>query len=109
MHIEYWQHHDLNPDGTTGNPVRPEEGSVNPQPGVRTSSAGDLQTRSTVRDGLWLMLTTGRLDDGTMHGITLYFRDEAEMRAFEASGKWGDDHRKTPDREPPDAADYWKS
>lgn len=98
MHLEYWQYHDVNPNGTFGNPVRPEEGSVTAKPGISTSSASDLQTRSTVRDGLWFMLTTGRLDDGTMRGITLYFRDEAEMRAFEASGKWGDDHRKTPDR-----------
>ena len=80
MRVEYWSHSGISEDGSVVG-----GGSVDPSPGVRTSGNHHLQTRSTKRDGLWLAVTSGRMDDGTMHGITVYFRDEREMRDFERS------------------------
>jgi hypothetical protein len=110
MKIEYWTESEINEDGTMGDPVQPERGSVNTVPRMDTSGMHHLQTHSTKRDGLWLMVTTGRLPDGTMHGITIYFRDEDEMTAFERTRTAGIEHRRNDD--PPDetsGADYWKS
>lgn len=109
MKIEYWTQSEINEDGTMGNPVQPERGSVNTDPRMDTSGMHHLQTRSLKRDGLWLMVTTGRLPDGTMHGITISFRDEAEMSAFERTRTAGIDHRR--DEDPPDettGANWWK-
>jgi hypothetical protein len=82
MKIQYWTKTDVNENGSMGIPADPTLGTVCTTPKMDTSGNHHLQTRSTQRDGLWLMVMTGRLEDGTCHGITLYFDDEAEMRAF---------------------------
>lgn len=87
MKIEYWTESEINEDGTVGDPVQPERGSIGTKPRMETSGMHHLQTRSTVEAGLWMLVTTGRLDDGTCHGITLFFDDEVEMRAFSRTRK----------------------
>lgn len=83
MKVEYWSYSSVKPDGTFENDEAHGEGSVRAQPGMATSGMHWRQTRSTVEAGLWMSVSTGRLQDGTMHGITLYFADENEMREFE--------------------------
>ena len=110
MKIEYWNYSEINADGSIGEPVRPEMGSLKTVGGMQTSGQHHAQTHSTKRDGLWLSVSSGRLEDGTMHGITIYFRDESEMTAFERTRTAGLDHRRNDD--PPDetnGADWWKS
>ena len=87
MKIEYWTESEINEDGTMGDPVQPERGSIGTKPRMDTSGMHQLQTHSTKSSGLWLMVTTGRLEDGVCHGITLFFDDEAEMRAFSRGRK----------------------
>lgn len=109
MKIVYWTESGINEDGTMGNPIQTERGSINTKPGMDTSGMHHLQTHSTKRDGLWLTVSTGRLEDGTCHGITIYFRNEAEMAKFEKTRTAGIDHRRND--EPPDettGADWWK-
>ena len=79
MKIEYWNYSEINEDGTIGYPVRPEMGSLKTEGGMQTSGLHHAQTHYTKRDGLWLSVSSGRLPDGTMHGITIYFRDDEEM------------------------------
>jgi hypothetical protein len=106
MRIEYWNYNEVNVDGTIGQPPRPHEGSVRTEPGMDTSGKHHFQSPSTKRDGLWMKVSTGRLHDGTVHGITLYFRDEAEMRDFEETRLAGTEHR---DFNGPDLpGDEWK-
>lgn len=93
MRIEYWSIDEVNEDGTIGDPVRPGDGAVCTEPRMETSGMHHLQTRSTERDGLWLMVTTGRLPTGECHGITVYFQDEKEMSEFEQARGSGPDHR----------------
>lgn len=83
MKITYWSYTDVNEDGTFGSPVDPSLGSIRPEPGMATSGSHWHQTPSTQAAGLWMSVCTGRLPDGTCHGITISFRDEAEMHAFE--------------------------
>ena len=87
MKIEYWTESEINEDGTMGNPVHTERGAIGTKPRMDTSGMHHLQTRSTHEAGLWMLVTTGRLEDGTCHGITLFFDDEAEMRAFSRGRK----------------------
>ena len=87
MKIEYWNHSEVNEDGIKGDPVQPELGAIRTEPGMDTSGMHHLQTPSTIRSGLWMLVSTGRLQDGTCHGITLYFDDEAEMRSFSRKRK----------------------
>lgn len=83
MKIEYWSESEVNEDGTIGfGTPNPALGSVSVEPGMNTSGMHHAQTPSTVRSGLWMNVSTGRLPDGTMHGITLYFDNEREMREF---------------------------
>ena len=82
MKIQYWTHSDVNEDGTIGDPVQPELGSINTKPRMDTSGMHQHQTRSAVESGLWLLVTTGRQDDGVCRGITIYFDNEDEMRTF---------------------------
>ncbi|HEX6827255.1 MAG TPA: hypothetical protein VF077_13130 [Nitrospiraceae bacterium] len=84
MKISYWTYHGIKPDGTLdGAP-----GQVCVTPKMDTSGNHHAQTRSTIESGLWMSVSTGRLEDGAMHGITLFFDDEQEMRDFEASGEF---------------------
>lgn len=83
MRVEYWTYSGVNADGTIGNPPRPEEGSVRTKPELATSGKQWRQTPSTEASGLWMSISTGRLPDGTIHGITLFFSCEEEMRDFE--------------------------
>lgn len=83
MRVEYWNYANVKPDGTFEDDPEHKHGSVCPEPKMDTSGDHHLQTRSTVEAGLWLSVSTGRLPDGTMHGITLFFESEAEMNAFE--------------------------
>lgn len=83
MKVEYWSYANVKPDGTFENDPEHLEGSVRPQPEMSVSGMHHLQTRSVIEAGLWMSVSTGRLPDGTMHGITIYFDDEAEMRTFE--------------------------
>lgn len=83
MKIEYWQYSGLNLDGTFEGDPENKQGSVCHKPKMDTSGLHHPNTRSAVESGLWLSVSTGRLPDGTMHGITIFFNDEAEMRLFE--------------------------
>lgn len=83
MKVEYWSYNNVKPDGTFENDPEHHQGSVKAKPQMDTSGLHHLQTRSTVEAGLWMSVSTGRLLDGTIHGITLYFDDETEMRDFE--------------------------
>ena len=83
MRVEYWMYQGVKPDGRFENDPEHREGAVNPNPRMDTSGGHHAQTASTERDGLWLSVSTGRLPDGTMHGITIYFSNESEMRDFE--------------------------
>lgn len=87
MKIEYWNDSDVHPDGTFENDPEHHRGQFDPKPKIDTSGLHHLQTRSTVEAGLWMMVSTGRLPDGTIHGITVYFKDETEMRNFDQTRK----------------------
>jgi hypothetical protein len=83
MTIEYWSYSGVRTDGTMEN----DPGAVVVEPGMDTSGLHHPRTGSAKSDGLWLGVCTGRLKDGTMHGITLYFDDDREMRQFEQTRK----------------------
>lgn len=87
MRVEYWSHSNVLPDGTFENDPEHRKGSVGTKPKMNTSGKHNLQTRSTVEAGLWMLVSTGRLDDGMVHGITIFFDDEAEMRDFSRTRK----------------------
>lgn len=110
MLIEYWSYDSVNADGTFGMPPDPSQGAVEVSSGLRTSGGHHANTPSTQVDGMWMSVSTGRLPDGTMHGVTIYFADEAEMSEFEQTRKHGHDHRTPPDDsdDPTTAADWWK-
>jgi hypothetical protein len=78
MKVRYWTHSDVNKDGTH----KYRDGAIRTDARVDTSGKHHLQTRSTVESGLWMLVSTGRLEDGTCHGLTLFFDDEDEMRLF---------------------------
>jgi hypothetical protein len=83
MRAEYWSYNNVKSDGTFENDPEHREGSVRPRPEMETSGLHWKQTRSAKSSGHWLSVSTGRLPDGTMHGITLFFDDENEMQRFE--------------------------
>ncbi len=84
MTLTHWSYSDLLPDGSfSGDPMH-QRGSVRPQPEIATSGNHWHQTPSLLADDeYWMSISTGRLPDGTMHGITLGFECEDEMRLFE--------------------------
>jgi hypothetical protein len=75
MKIEYWSYQNVLPNGT----IKGELGEIDPIPKINTSGLHHAQTRSTVESGLWMSVSTGRLEDSSMHGITIYFSNESEM------------------------------
>jgi hypothetical protein len=75
MKIEHWSYINLNPDGTFAGDPNHRKGAVEPKPGLNTSEPGESRP--------WLSVSTGRLPDGTMHGITVRFSCTKEMREFE--------------------------
>jgi hypothetical protein len=83
MRIEYWNDSDVKLDGTFENDPEHHRGQCDPKPKMDTSGFHHPQTRSAMKAGLWMMVSTGRLPDGTIHGITIYFENESEMRKFE--------------------------
>lgn len=85
MKIEYWSWEDILPDGTTSGDTSGILGAVNVEPRMDTNGNHHLDSSSSKRDGHWLMVTTGRLPNGVMHGITIYFDNEHEMQNFEQS------------------------
>ncbi len=87
MRVEYWTYANVNPDGSFENDPDHREGTVRPMPEMATSGLHWNQTPSTKASGHWMSVSTGRLPDGTMHGITLFFDDETEFRRFEVTRK----------------------
>ena len=88
MRVEYWSDSGVLLDGQYKDVSRRRaEGSFCPYPKMDTSGGHHLQTRTEINSGLWLMVSTGVLPDGTIHGITLFFDDESEMRDFEQHRK----------------------
>ena len=85
MKVEYWSYSNVKPDGRFENDPDHKQGSVRPQPEMATSGRHWLPTRDTLASGHWMSVSTGRLPDGTLHGITLFFEDENEMHRFEQS------------------------
>lgn len=83
MRIKYWCHSNVLPDGTFENDSYHFKGSVNPAAGINTSGSHHLQTPSALAAGLWMSVCTGRLEDGNVHGLTIYFENEKEMQIFE--------------------------
>lgn len=82
MKVEYWNEIDVNPDGTFGEPVEPKRGSIEVDPQMKTSYAPQLPTRSAYNNPFWMFVSTGRLKDGSIHGITIYFDSEEQMKQF---------------------------
>lgn len=78
MRVQLWQHTKIRPDGTHED----REGSLIPFPTFRTSRENQYDTPSTRAAGDWLSVSTGRLPDGTVTGITLYFDSRQEMEDF---------------------------
>lgn len=78
MRVELWQHTDVRPDGTRED----RDGSLIPYPMFRTSRENQYETPSAIDAGDWLNVSTGRLPDGTVTGITLYFDSRQEMEDF---------------------------
>lgn len=78
MRVQLWQHQDVKPDGSHED----RDGGVNPFPQFRTSRENQYDTPSSRDSGDWLSVSTGRLPDGTMTGITLYFDSREEMEEF---------------------------
>lgn len=87
MRIEYWDYSNLNPDGTFRDDPDHKQGKLDINPRMDISGFHHLQTASTIRDGLWLMVTTGRLSNGNMYGITIYFDNEEQFNNFEQTRK----------------------
>ena len=84
MKVSFWSYADLLPDGSFVADPEHKQGSVRPEPELATSGLHWRQTPSVqAEDEFWLSVSTGRLPDGTMHGITLSFECEEEMRRFE--------------------------
>lgn len=77
MQVQLWQYVDVDPSG-----VVPSGGSVIPFPQFRSSRENTHDTPSAVAGGDWLSVSTGRLPDGTMTGITLYFGSREDMDLF---------------------------
>jgi len=78
MRAELWQHTNVLPDGKHED----REGSLIPFPMFRTSRENQNDTPSARAAGDWLSVSTGRLPDGTVTGITLYFDSRHEMEDF---------------------------
>jgi len=84
MRVSFWSYADLLPDGSFVGDPEHKQGAVRPEPGLATSGLHWHQTPSVqAEDEFWFSVSTGRLLDGTMHGITLFFECEEEMRRFE--------------------------
>ena len=83
MRVEHWSYSGVLPDGTFENDPQYLQGQVHPEPRIATSGNHHMQTPSTIESGRWMSVSTGILPDGTMQGITIYFKDEEEMREFE--------------------------
>ena len=88
MRIKYWTYSGVKLDGTFENDPNNNEGSVHVNPRMDTSGNHHYNTRSTRASGLWMSISTGRLSDGTVQGITLFFDDEPEMRQFEQTREY---------------------
>lgn len=82
MRVELWQSVDVNPDGTIGDPVDPSKGAIEVLPLFRSSREPYHHTPSLRASGDWCSVSTGRLPDGTVTGITLYFNSRDEMQKF---------------------------
>jgi len=78
MQVQMWQYQDVQVDGT----FAARDGAVVPYPQFRTSRENEYETASSQKDGDWLSVSTGRMPDGTMTGITLYFDSREEMEDF---------------------------
>ena len=78
MKVQLWQYQGVKPYGTHED----RDGSVNPFPQFRTSRENQYDTPSSRDSGDWLSVSTGRLPDGSMTGITLYFASREEMEEF---------------------------
>jgi hypothetical protein len=74
MKIEYWSYAGVKPDGTFANDPQHEAGAVGTKPRAEKGQS---------RGFPWISVTTGRLPDSTMHGITLYFDSKDKMLEFE--------------------------
>ena len=77
--VTFWQHEDVKPDGTFGDPAL---GSVEKFPMWRSSREPYSRTPSLEADGHWVSVSTGRLPDGTVTGITVYFESIEELESF---------------------------
>jgi len=82
MRIEYYEYHNVNPDGT----VDGERGAYEVKPGLLWSHAAH-QTKSTKEDGLFLRVSKGRDPDGVTRCMTVFFDSEEEFEAFMRRGK----------------------
>lgn len=82
MRTELWQVANVNPNGTIGDPPAPASGAMNVHPGFWTSREQYVSTPSLEDSGDWLSVSTGRLPDGTVTGITLYFDSREEMNQY---------------------------
>lgn len=87
MKIEYWHETDLNEDGSLGNPPELWRGTLETDPQLKTSYAPHFSSLSSQSNPHWMFVSTGRLKDESIHGITLRFDSEKEMNAFFANPK----------------------
>lgn len=87
MQVEYWTHTEVNEDGTIGNPPNPNKGSVVVSPKMGVSGTHNPQTPTEKNSGLYMFVSTGLLSDGMIHGISLTFDNENEMRDFSRTRK----------------------
>lgn len=77
MRVQLWQYVDVETSG-----IVPSGGSVVPFPQFGSSRENTYDTPSARSAGDWLSVSTGRLPDGTMTGITLYFDSREDMEFF---------------------------
>jgi hypothetical protein len=77
MRVELWQYQDVSPDG-----IVPSGGSVVTFPRFHSSRENEYDTPSSRQCGDWVSVSTGRLPDGTVTGVTLYFGSRDEMQDF---------------------------
>ena len=87
MKIEYWCYNGVLENGRFDQDSVGIEGSVHVKPRVATSGNHHLETPSNKRDKYWVSVSTGLMEDKTVHGITIYFDDEKQMSEFERTGK----------------------
>lgn len=75
MTAEFWKHQPVDIEGNTFDAKGMINGNVSTEPGVGENEPDDI-------DGAWVVVSTGRLADGSVRGITLSFESEMEKKKF---------------------------